>query len=181
MDEIVRRPTKAHPDGPEWYAVYTRSRFEKKVAAQLAERDVEHWLPLRREVREWKDRRKTVAQPLFPGYVFVRIHLADRLRVLKADGTVRLVGVGGTPVAIPPSEIEQVQRLLRHPELVGREPYANEGDRVKIVSGPFAGVEGRIVEVHGRHRVLVGVDLIRQAVSVEVDLRVIRTLPDKAA
>ncbi len=166
---------------PAWYAVYTRSRFEKKVVQQFHARGVEHWLPLLTQMRQWKDRRKRVEMPLFPGYVFVRIDLENQLGVLSVDGVVNLVGRAGTPEPIPSDQLDQVRQLLKHPERVRIERYVSEGDRVEIVSGPFAKVRGTILEVHGRHRVLVGVDLIRQGVSVEVDLETVRMLNDAAA
>src|SRR5256885_9453838 len=79
---------------PHWYALYTRANHEKRVATELRERAVEHFLPLYRSVRRWKDRRVNLEMPLFPGYVFVRLALVDRLRVVQIPSAVRLVGFG---------------------------------------------------------------------------------------
>ena len=84
---------------PQWYAVCTRSNHEKCAAAQLDARTIEHFLPLYETVRKWKDRRKRVELPLFPGYIFVRIPLEERLRVLVTPGVVRLVGFDNRPAA----------------------------------------------------------------------------------
>src|SRR6266852_9776523 len=91
---------------PRWYALYTYANHEKRVVAELDARTVEHFLPLYRSVRHWKDRRVTLDLPLFPGYVFVRLALRERLRVLQIPSVVRLVGFGGQPTALPDSEME---------------------------------------------------------------------------
>src|SRR6266850_8365778 len=76
---------------PCWYAVYTFAQHEKKVAAELGRRSVESFLPLYSSVRRWSDRRVRLELPLFPGYVFVRLPLRDRLRVVQIPSVVRLV------------------------------------------------------------------------------------------
>ncbi len=163
---------------PFWYAVYTRPRGEKKVDKELTNRGIEHFLPLIRQVRQWSDRKKTVEMPLFPGYVFVNIKLNDRIPVLQAEGAVRLVGFNGKPSPIPKSQVEDVRRLLGMQGKSRPEPFAylNEGDWVKIVHGPFAGVKGRLIQYRGQTRLLVGITLIEQAVSVEVELSWVRRL-----
>src|SRR5712692_7022658 len=92
-----------------WYAAYTCANHEKRVAKQLEERAVEHFLPLYRSVRRWSDRRVEIDLPLFPGYVFVRLALRDRLRVLQIPSVVRLVGFNGLPTALPDKEIEALR------------------------------------------------------------------------
>src|SRR5881396_1909972 len=91
---------------PHWYAAYTRAQHEKSVAAELGMREVEHFLPLYNSVRRWNDRRVQLQSPLFPGYVFVRLALCDRLRVLQIPSVVRLVGFNGQPAALPDTEME---------------------------------------------------------------------------
>src|ERR1700675_35642 len=97
---------------PRWYAAYTCAQHEKRVAEQLAKREVEHFLPLYSSVRRWKDRRVRLSLPLFPGYVFVRLALQDRLRVLEIPSLVRLVGFGGSPSALPEEEVELLRSGL---------------------------------------------------------------------
>src|SRR5258706_14691214 len=89
-----------------WYAAYTCAQHEKRVAAELGMREVELFLPLYSSVRRWKDRRVTLDLPLFPGYVFARLALRDRLRVLQIPSVVRLVGFDGQPTALPDAEME---------------------------------------------------------------------------
>ena len=157
-----------------WYALYVRSRYEKKVAKQLQDRQIEYFLPLISRLRQWKDRKKMVEIPLFPGYIFVYIALKDKLNVLTIDGVVWLVGFESQPTPIPESQIENVRRLLDHPKLIEVSPCINKGDWVEISYGPFAGVQGQLIQQNGRRRILVGIDLIQQAVSVEVDMSWVR-------
>ena len=89
-----------------WYAIYTCANHEKQVAAELNVRTIEHFLPLYSSMRRWKDRRVTLDLPLFPGYVFVRLALRERLRVVQIQSVVRLVGFGGLPTALPDTEME---------------------------------------------------------------------------
>src|SRR2546421_12913356 len=95
-----------------WYAAYTSANHEKRVASQLGERAVEHFLPVYASVRRWKDRRVTLELPLFPGYVFVRMELRNRLRVLQIPGVAKLVGFDGAPAALPEGEIETLRMSL---------------------------------------------------------------------
>src|SRR5882724_10943079 len=95
-----------------WYAAYTSANHEKRVAEQLGVRLVEHFLPVYESVRRWKDRRMKLELPLFPGYIFVRLALCDRLQVLQVPGVAKLVGFNGTPTALPQEEIDALKKGL---------------------------------------------------------------------
>src|ERR1700681_4454873 len=99
-------------DESRWYAAHTRANHEKRLAEQLAERSVEHFLPLYECVRRWKDRRGALQLPLFPGYILVRLPLRDRLQVLQIPGVPRLVGFTGIPVPLPDEEIDALREKL---------------------------------------------------------------------
>ncbi len=154
---------------PRWYAIYTRSRYEKKVSMEFEERGLEHFLPLVPQVRYWKDRKKTVNMPIFPGYVFVNIKLSEKIRVLRANGVVRFIEFNGSPSPIPDAQIEDVRQLLKYPDRVETASYFNCGDPVEITAGPFSGIKGKIIHSRGKQRLLVGIEIIHQAVSVEID------------
>ncbi len=94
---------------PQWFALYTCANHEKRVAAQLEVRGVEHFLPLYRSRRNWKDRRLFLDLPLFPGYVFGRFAWADRGRVLQARGVVRLISSNGGPTPLAEGEMETLR------------------------------------------------------------------------
>ncbi len=154
---------------PRWYAAYTCVNQEKRVASQFSERHVEHFLPTFESVRRWKDRSVRLQRPLFPGYLFVRLALKDRLKVLMVPSVVRLVGFNGGPVALSETEIETMQTSLI-PEL-GAMPhkYLTEGRKVRIVNGPLIGTEGILIRKKNAFRVVVSIDLIMRAASVEID------------
>lgn len=159
-----------------WYALYTRPRHEKKVHDQLLEKGVESFLPLQKEKRYWKDRRKVVEMPLFNGYVFVNIHLKDRFDALQTHGVVRLVGFGGEPVSIPDWQIEQLQRVLAGTESLQPEEYLKVGDYVEISGGPLRGIRGYLRESRGESRVAILIDGIYQSTSFIVDRDLLQKL-----
>ena len=154
---------------PHWYASYTSARHEKRVAAELQARHVEHFLPLYSSARRWKDRRVTLDLPLFPGYVFVRIALRDRLRVLTIPSVARLVGFDGLPAALPDTEIETLRSGLSERRRATPHPFLTVGRPVRIVAGPFAGLQGFLQRRKSALRVVVSLHLIQQSVAVEVD------------
>jgi len=162
---------------PHWYAAYTCANREKRVAEQLAQRSVEHFLALYDSVRRWKDRRKKLQLPLFPGYVFVRLALRDRLRVLQVPSVVRLVGFNGTPTALPEEEIEKLRKALTGQIRAEPHPYLAVGQRVRIKCGPLAGVEGILIRKKNALRVVLSIDLIMRSASVEIDAGDIERIP----
>ena len=152
-----------------WYAAYTCAQHEKRVAAELEAREVEHFLPLYSSVRRWKDRRVNLDLPLFPGYVFVRLALRNRLRVVQIPSVVRLVGFGGLPTALPDAEMEIMQSGLSQGRRAEPHPFLTVGRRVRITGGPFTGLEGVLKRKKSSLRVVVSLELIQRAVAVDVD------------
>jgi transcription antitermination factor NusG len=155
--------------GLNWYALYTCPRHEKCVAQQIEQRSIACFLPLYRSVRRWKDRRKELELALFPGYVFVRLALKDRLRVLQLPSAVRLVSFNGQPAALPEAEIEGLRQRLARGGCLEPHPYLSVGRRVRVCGGPMQGLEGIIVRRKDRCRVVFSLDLIMRSVAVEVD------------
>ncbi len=154
---------------PEWFAIWTRSRHEKLVRDQLQQKDVEVFLPTIMKWSRWKDRKKQVEWPLFPGYCFARFDVTDRLPVLKCDGVVSIVGTDGMPSPIPPLEIDSIRQLIESELAFDPCPLIKEGMMVEVKAGPLKGVVGRLVRKGSHARLVLSVDLIGQAVSVEVD------------
>jgi transcription antitermination factor NusG len=131
-----------------WYAVYTKPRWEKKVADQLARMDVEHYYPLNRVARQWVDSKKTVLEPLFKSYVFIRCTAAKLPEVKQIDGVVNLVYWLGKPAVIHNEEIDAIKRFLNDHENVQLEKTeVNIDEKVCIITGPFMDKKGRVVEV----------------------------------
>jgi transcription antitermination factor NusG len=152
-----------------WYAAYTSANHEKRVRQQCEERCVTCFLPVYETVRRWKDRRMHLQLPLFPGYVFVRMALTDRVRVLQLPGVVRLVGFGGNPFPLPDEEIEGLRKALAAGIVAEPHPFLTVGRRVGIKNGPFAGRQGILLRRKGSLRVVLSVDLIRRSVVVDVE------------
>jgi transcription antitermination factor NusG len=154
-----------------WFAAYTCANQEKRVVPHFEARAVEHFLPLYSSVRRWKDRNVQLELPLFPGYVFVRIALGLRLRVVEVPGVVCLVGFNGKPYPLPDSEIESLRKAIGNASRIEPHPYTNlsVGSRVRIKSGPLAGVEGKLVRKKNVCRVVLSLDLIARSAAVEID------------
>lgn len=151
-----------------WYAIYLRSRYEKKVDLLLRQKGVETFLPLIEEFHVWSDRKKKVLEPLFRGYLFVRTDLRGKWAILETDGVVKFVGSGQNPSAIPDKQIESIRIAGGIPSKIRRESYLATGERVRVGAGPFEGVEGFVLAVKGSTRVVISVECISQSVSVEV-------------
>jgi transcription antitermination factor NusG len=152
----------------QWFAAYTFSCQEKRVAQHLSTRAIEYFLPVSRAVRRWKNGCTILCeQPLFPSYLFVKIPRAHRLRVLELPGVHSLVGSGKEPIALPDAEIETLRQGL---DLLNPEPcpYLNIGDKAKIIRGPLLGMAGIIVHKKNGLRLVLSLDLILKSVSVEV-------------
>lgn len=136
---------------------------------QIERRGLEAFLPTIPKWSRWKDRRRKIDWPLFPGYCFARFDPADRLAVLKCPGVVRIVSIDGRIVPIPDVEIDGIRRLVSSELQYDPCPLIHEGEMVEVVHGPLTGVVGRL-ERKGTHaRLVLAVDLIGRAVSVEVD------------
>lgn len=153
-----------------WYAAYTSANHEKRVGEQLAVRSVEHFLPVYMSVRRWKDRRVTLELPLFPGYVFVRLALRDRLQVLQIPGVAKLVGFNGMPTALPEEEIRALKKVLARGVPAKPHPFLTAGRRVRVKSGPLADCEGILLRRKGAYRVVLSIELIMRSVVADVDV-----------
>jgi transcription antitermination factor NusG len=161
----------------QWCAAYVVARHEKVVADHMARKSVESFLPLYHSVRNWKSRRAQVELPLFPGYLFVRISAAERIRALEVPGVVHIVSFRGKPVAVPAEQIESLRMAL---QLRKSEPYPYlaAGRRVRIRVGPLQGVEGVVMRHNNQARIIVSVDFIQRSASVELWPEDLECLPD---
>jgi transcriptional antiterminator NusG len=159
-----------------WFALRVRSNSERLAVTHLRERGYEDFAPSYKVERRWSDRTKQIDHFLFPGYIFCRFDPNDRLPVLTAPGVVDLVGFGKVPEQIPDIEIERVRRMVDSGELVTPYPYVQVGQAVLIERGPLTGVEGILVEVKGKVRLVVSVNLLQRSVSAEVDRQSIRPI-----
>ncbi len=159
---------------PNWYALWTRSRHEVAVRRELDELGVEAFLPTITKWSRWKDRKKKIDWPLFPGYCFARFDPRERLPILKCTGVVNIISFEGEPAAIPEHEIEWIRQLVESDLAYDPCPMIREGMMVEVKHGPLTGVVGRLMRKGAHARLVLSVDLIGQAVSVEVDAADVR-------
>ena len=152
-----------------WYAGYTASRHEKRVAEHFVQRGVEHFLPLYETIHRWNNGRHRVQLPLFPGYIFVHIALRDRRRVIEVPGFVRLVGFNSLPCPLPEADINRMKEALNKGVVAEPYPYLAVGTRVEVRNGPLQGMTGILVRRQNKCRVVISVDLIMRSMAVEVE------------
>jgi transcription antitermination factor NusG len=155
-----------------WYALYTRSRHEKQVDGMLRRMALETYLPLRRTWSRRQDRRVTVELPALPGYLFVRCTLYGEVRaqIKKAPGVIHVVENAGQACVIPAREIESLRAALERSFDAEAHPTLNVGDWVEVMRGPLVGARGQLIRVAaGRHKLVVAVTWVNQAIAVEID------------
>jgi transcription antitermination factor NusG len=168
IEPVTAAPFCNGPE-PQWFAAYTCANHEKRVARQLADRAIPCYLPLYESLRRWKDRRKRIERPLFPGYVFVQMAAQDRLRIVQLPSVVRLVSFGQGPVAVPEEDIATIRLCLEKKWRMEPHPFLKTGQRVRVAHGALEGAEGILVRKKGMFRLVLSVGLIMRSVAVEID------------
>ena len=161
---------------PFWYALSTKARHEKKVFDRFQLKGIESYLPLQTIHRRWSDRYKKVQEPLFSCYVFVKIALKDRLPVLQTDGVVRLVSFKGIPATIPDDQLAAIKIVLKEKEDIQRIDYLTPGKKVEVSQGPLKNVRGVLINIKNKHRLVLRLYGIMQAISVDIDYRDIKMI-----
>ena len=153
-----------------WFAVRTKARQEKRVAADLGEKAIQTYLPLWSVEHRWSDRRKLVKEPLFPGYVFVKIPQTAQARVpvLQTNGVSNFLGVRGVGIPVPDEEIKAVQQILREGIPVEPHPFLQVGQRVRICGGSFDGMEGLLTSMEGKQNLVISIEVISRSVAIRI-------------
>ncbi|MBN2894189.1 MAG: UpxY family transcription antiterminator [Bacteroidales bacterium] len=156
---------------PKWFAIYTKPRTEKKVFEQLEQFGYETYLPLKKEVRQWKDRLKKVEVPLFNSYVFVKVNAKQYYEIPKlVQGFVKFVTIGGQKIAVREEEIEIIKKML---DFSSEIDVSNEdfrlNDKVEIKTGKLTGLKGKLVELRGKFRIAIRVDSLGTNLLVEIN------------
>ena len=155
---------------PKWFAVRTSLRWEFRASSELASRGVETYLPRSGARRQWSDRAKVIDQALFPGYLFCRFHLAERVRVLQVPGVKQIVGIGNQPEPISVHQLDNLKTLVAAKTVLAPWPYLNRGQKIQIDRGPLRGVQGFVVQVEpGALRIVVSLDLLQRSVAAVID------------
>jgi transcription antitermination factor NusG len=154
----------------QWYALYVRSRYEKKVHQLLVEQDIASFLPLVETWKQWSDRKKKVSEPLFRGYVFVNIDIRkEHITVLDTEGVVKFIGIGKIPSVIFQRDIDWLKTLTREPDAIHqRVNVLPAGQKVKVLAGPFKDFEGVVVKEGRESRLVVFFESIMQGVEVTI-------------
>jgi transcription antitermination factor NusG len=161
---------------PKWHVVYTRPRSERKFAAKALEMGVESFLPLCQVVRQWSDRRKKLELPLFPNYVFVKVNDFRRWDLFNIKEMVRFISIEKQPVILDENEINLLKRVLTDDNSVCSEDYFQEGMKVQILYGQFAGMEGTLIKRNGNSRLLIRIERIERAFSFNIPARYVNAI-----
>ena len=151
-----------------WIAVYTKSRHEQIVINELSKKDIESFCPMFKERRQWSDRKKWVHFPLFRSYVFARIQLKENIFVLQTIGVNKIVKFQNKISIIPDQVINDIKNIVDGGYKIQQVDYFIKGDEVSVVSGPLKGVNGIIQDLKGDSRLIMKVEAIRQAFSIEI-------------
>jgi transcription antitermination factor NusG len=167
--ETLIKDVQVQLGAPSWFAIYTASNHEKRVAQHLGMKEIETFLPLYTVTKRWKNRTTAkVELPIFPGYVFARFNPGQRTRILEVSMVYSIVSTRGSPTPLPDEEVGRLRLALEtrqaHPY-----PYIRVGNRVRVRSGPLAGLEGIVVRTYGGLSVVLGVDMIQKSVAVHVE------------
>jgi transcription elongation factor/antiterminator RfaH len=162
-----------------WYVLHTRSRHESVVCDGLVKKSLDVFLPKIKVRSTRRDRKAMIRIPLFPGYLFIRtdLHPHSHIEIVKTAGVVRLIGSRQGPVPVPDETIESLKIMVASELPIGTGSRLQQGDRVMVVQGPFAGVAGTFVRYRGQGRVLVNIEALGQYAGVDVDEGDIEILP----
>jgi len=163
-----------------WFALYVQANHEKEVARQLELKSIDHLLPLMERWSKWRDRRKLIYTPLFPGYVFVHTILDNymNVRILRTAGAVKILRSSDGPLPIPDLQMESLRTMLSFQATLEVHAYVREGDWVRVVRGPLAGHVGILQRhSHRKGRLVVNIDIIQKSASVELNLEDVEILP----
>jgi transcription antitermination factor NusG len=169
-------------DNKKWHVIYTRSRAEKKVAAELFHQNIECFLPLQKKLRQWKDRKKWVETPLISGYCFVCIDRSEYDKVLQTDNVVCYITFEGKAAIIPQGQIDGLKRMVQQSdfEVTVSEANFEPGQKVEIIAGPMVGLRGELVKCRNKERFVLRIEQINTVFSVEVPAENITALPENA-
>lgn len=158
IDEIYR-----------WYPVYTKPRFEKKVAENLFRQGLDVYLPAQKILKQWSDRKKWVEEPLFKSYVFIRINHLQYDQVIRTPGVVRFILFSGKIAFVPDMEMDFLQAYLAGELTVETtEQYIKKGDNVQITAGKFKGYQAEMVSYQNQKRLILRIDALGQSILLNI-------------
>ena len=157
-----------------WYVIYTFPNLEKRIYNELIKKKIKAYLPLRKVIRQWSDRRKELRIPMFPNYVFINSTDKDRFKLLGINGVLKFISFGGKPAILAEDEISNI---MKFEEITFElEPNIIQGDDVMVVDGPFTGFRGKLFFKRGKERVGIHLNSIKQSLSIEVCVSSLRKI-----
>lgn len=153
-----------------WHVIYTRSRAEKKVAEELTNKGIENFLPIQKQLRKWKDRKKWVEVPLISGYCFVRISRKEYDEVLQTNHVVCYVTFNGKAATVPEKQMQDLKRLTEQNDVEVNVTHENfePGQKVEIIAGPMMGIRGELVEARGKQKFILRFEQISSIFHIEI-------------
>ena len=152
-----------------WIAIYTKSRHEKTVAKKLEMKNFEVYLPILRERRKWSDRKKWIEYPLFKSYLFIRTQLKNSIFILKTPGIIRIVKFGDKIAIVNDNHINAIKLMISGGYKPKSTDYFIKGDPVQVIDGPLKGIEGEVIRVDDRDRLLIRINSIKHSVSIKIN------------
>lgn len=152
-----------------WYAVYVKSRSEKKVASEFEAQDIDYYLPLIKKLKIWSDRKKWIEEPLFRSYVFVHIEQKDYHKVLYTFNVLKYISFEGKAVPIRKEQINAIKYYLneKDPENIDNQVW-EEGRKVEVISGSMAGLQGELIDVKGKKKVKVEIEVVGKSLVIQI-------------
>ena len=165
----------------QWIVVRSKPRSEKVAHNELVKKNIESYLPLLKERRKWSDRKKWVEFPLFSSYLFARIDIKDSIFVLQTQGVNTIVKFGKQIAIVQNSVIEAIRLAMEGGYQLEPVEYFVEGNKVEVIAGPMKGVKGIVAKLKGQNRLIIKIDAIQQALSIQIESKFIRKLNSKNA
>jgi len=168
-------------DSRNWYAVYTKPRYEKKLTKYLIDKGIEAYLPLSKTIRQWSDRKKIVEVPLMSSYVFVNVIPDQYYEVLNTPGAVKYIWFGGKPAIIPAKQIETLKLIIDSDlEVNCVSGIIPKGSIIKVASGPLKGLSGELLTYAGKHKVIVRIDHLDKVLMITISPQLLETVETAA-
>jgi len=163
-----------------WIVVRSKPRSEKIAYAQLKEKGIEAYLPLLKERRKWSDRKKWVEFPLFSSYLFAKIEIKNSIFVLQTNGVSSLVKFGEEIAIVQDEVVNAIKLAIDGGYQLTPAEYFIAGNAVEVIEGPMRGVKGIVAQLKGKDRLVIKIDAIQQALSIDIDTRFIKNIKSKS-
>jgi transcription antitermination factor NusG len=167
-------------DNYQWYAIYTRANGEKKLFENLQEKNIECYLPMRKVLKYWSDRKKWIEEPLFKSYIFVKVSHLDFFKALNTPGAVCYVSFGGRAQSIPEVQINNVKVFLSQYEHEVTLSYERiqKGVSVEVLNGSLKGIKGEVINILGQSRLVIRIDSMNCSLHVNISREEVKVLED---